>query len=854
MTTTLEAHLSTTSRGERGPVPEGLSPLIGGERYRALIQSSTAIVFRADPDGTLLEGWGANEYSQPFLATYLGKGWIDAVHPGDREAMLSLWDKEEESVGHWEVDFRIRRANGKYEWAHARGVALREPDGSVREWVGTLTDIHARRVAENAIAARDERLRLAVESASLGIWDHDYTTGDTWWSETKLEVLGLPPDVPASFEVLLGCMHPDDRVKLEDHVRRAHDPAGDGRIANEFRVMRADNGEERWLSSSGRVYFDAEGIPRRIIGVVTDITEAKRAALRARSAEDRFAQFASTSSNGCICMDSRGTITFWNIAASRMFGYSESEIIGRSVETIIPEALRHAHRKGVARTAFDDVYPGRSIELVAATKGGSEIPIELSVSSWIEGEERHFGALVRDISDRKRQREHLLRLAHYDPTTGLPNRTLFWEHADARLASSKPATILLIDLDSFKDVNDTLGHHAGDTVLREMAGRLSEMADDNQIVARLGGDEFVLFVEGQEAEADVIALAGDLQHRIAEPYVIGGQVIEMNCSVGIAFAPLHGTTSEELMVHADLALYSAKVSGRNRSCVFTPELRLAAQRKLTLASELRRAYEQGEFELFYQPQVDLVSEEMTGLEALVRWRHPERGLLTPSEFLPVLKRGPQAELVGTWILRQAINEAARLHRMGHPLRMGVNLFSAQLRTSELTTTIGRLLEETALPAHLIEVEITENTILRNDATILQTLHRLRMLGVGIAFDDYGTGYASLSMLKQYPLTRLKIDRSFVQSLVEDTRDRAVVEAIVALGDKFGLGVIAEGIETEEQRALLLEMQCREGQGYLFGKPQPIAGILSRLEGPPTRGFSDRSPEVARGTRGTVRGR
>ncbi|MDB5542406.1 MAG: hypothetical protein JWQ89_4133 [Devosia sp.] len=803
---------------------------MGDQRYRALIQSSTAIVFRAGPDGTLLEGWGTNEYSQPFLEAYLGKGWIDAVHPGDRQAMLSLWTKQQEQAGHWEVDFRIRRTNGKYEWAHARGVALRDPDGSVREWVGTLTDIHARRVAENAIAARDERLRLAVESAGLGIWDHDYATGETWWSETKLEVLGLPPDVPPSMEVLVACMHPDDRAKLEERVRRAHDPAGDGRLADEFRVRRADNGEERWLSSSGRVYFDLEGVPRRIIGVVTDITRAKRAALRARSAEDRFTQFASTSPNGCICMDNRGTITFWNMAASRIFGHSASEVIGRSVEIIVPELLRHAHGEGEAKTAFDDVGSGRSIELVAATKNGSEIPIELSMSSWSEGEERYFGALVRDISGRKQQREHLLRLAHYDATTGLPNRTLFWEHADTRLASSKPATVLLIDLDSFKDINDTLGHYAGDAVLREVARRLSELVEVGQIVARLGGDEFALFVEGQQAEAEATALASQLQRRVAEPFVIGGQAIEMNCSVGIAFAPRHGTTSDELMVHADLALYSAKESGRNRSCVFTPALRLAAQRKVTLASELRRAFEQGEFELLYQPQVDLDSREMTGLEALLRWRHPERGLLTPSEFLPVLKRSPQAEFVGTWILRQAINEAARLNRMGHSLRMGINLFSAQLRSGELPTTIGRLIEEAALPAHLIEVEITEHTILRNDATILETLHRLSMLGVGIAFDDYGTGYASLSMLKQYPLTRLKIDRSFVQSLSDDALDRAVVEAVVALGDKFGLQVIAEGIETEEQRALLLEIQCQEGQGYLFGKPQPIADILSNLNG------------------------
>jgi diguanylate cyclase (GGDEF)-like protein/PAS domain S-box-containing protein len=694
----------------------------------------------------------------------------------------------------------------------------------------------ARDEAELAIAKSEERLRLAIEATGLGIWDLDVGSDTREWSPELKSVLGLSPDAPIGREVFLERVHPDDRGWVETHFYRDIAQVERGRYDSLFRVIRADNGEERWIAASARAFLDESGCPTRTIGTFRDITIQKSTEISLRAIEERFRNIASTSPDAFICMNAAGQITFWNCAAERIFGYASYEALGRSVEILFPERLRSGQREGFtpAFGAAASRREGQTIELIARHRSGYEIPVEMSVSTWLEGEQPGFGAVIRDTTERKRQADHLFRLAHYDGLTELPNRGLLWQRISAVLEDEEPAVLLSIDLDGFKEVNDGLGHAAGDEVLRQVARRLQDVAPTGAVISRVGGDEFMLLVPRTGDPLRASHVAGCVHACLAAPIFVETQSVFVECSIGIAIAPAHGSTTETLMVSGDLALYRAKQDGRQTTRLFTHELRQHFHARKSLEEELRRAFQKGEFELHFQPQVTLPDRTIVGAEALLRWRHPERGLLPPAAFLPVLAASSIASAVGEWTIAEACRQAAALRAAGHPIRMAVNLFSAQLREGSLANTVRQILDRTGLPAELLELEITEDIILKNEDVILQTLRQLRSLRVGIAFDDYGTGYASLSMLKRFPLTKLKIDKGFVRSLESGEGDLAIIDAVVRLGRSFGLSVIAEGIETEMHETTLVAVGCREGQGFFYSKPIPAYKLMQLLANEDTR--------------------
>ncbi|SOE46596.1 putative bifunctional diguanylate cyclase/phosphodiesterase [Orrella dioscoreae] len=422
---------------------------------------------------------------------------------------------------------------------------------------------------------------------------------------------------------------------------------------------------------------------------------------------------------------------------------------------------------------------------------------------------------------RKRENDDLRKLSSFDPLTGLANRGIFYRRVEEVLSHPSSAAILMVDLDGFKDINDTMGHAVGDVILRELAARLARTVGLCDTVARLGGDEFAILQPNVMDLKQATELAQAVLARVAEPISVQGQELRLTASCGVALAPLHAHEALELVGNADLALVKAKAVGRGRIFVFVPNLRLEAVARRLYGMELHRAVANGEFLLFYQPQIKLASGELTGAEALLRWRHPQLGLLAPGVFLPSLEGGPLAATVGSWVLDEACSQAAFWRRSGaHDFRIGVNLFGVQFRVGDLATEVMETLARHGLPPEALELEITENIVLNNDDTALEILRRLRAHGVGISFDDFGTGYASLSLLKTHPLTRIKIDRSFVSGILESKRDATVIRAILDVAHSFDLCTIAEGIETDAQRERLLAEHCEEGQGYLFGRPLP----------------------------------
>ncbi|MEG3178917.1 EAL domain-containing protein [Sphingomonas sp. RB3P16] len=541
----------------------------------------------------------------------------------------------------------------------------------------------------------------------------------------------------------------------------------------------------------------------------------------------RYEQMLSSSATAAICAGADNLIVSWNTAAEQLFGHRADQVIGKPLSIIIPERLRAAHIAGLARAVQSSRarLAGRSVDVLALHANGTEIPVDLSLSMWIEDGKPMFGALLRDIADRHSAKQRLEHLAHCDTLTALPNRNALHQNLRANVGEA-PCALMLLDLDGFKYVNDSLGHSVGDQLISGVAARLSAILGPTDFMARLGGDEFAIFLTDCADPLRVDELANRIFKALHLAFELAGQSVYIGTSIGIAMSPKDASDVDQLLSCADLALYSAKNTGGGARTFFFRAMQNKSDQRHRLACDLREALATNQFELWYQPQIRLHDGSLSGVEALLRWRHREHGLLTPPVFIQVLDDSAIAEDVGDWIIDQACSTAAAWERAGlEPLRVGVNLFASQLRSGRLFDVVTSALAKYGLSPKSLELEITENTVLRHSNQSTKALRSLKSLGVGIAFDDFGTGFASLILLQKYPLTRLKIDRGFVNKIDRKAGDAAIVKAVVSMARSLNLEVIAEGVETVEQEAALLRLGCDEAQGYRYGRPMPAAEIL-----------------------------
>jgi len=563
---------------------------------------------------------------------------------------------------------------------------------------------------------------------------------------------------------------------------------------------------------------------RELAKMAVDRLELRRLELSTEVARRPFDAFARNSPTAVIWFDVNRRIVCWNQAAAVMYGYAVEDGPGMLMDGLMPEVDRAGFQQAVAQAQADGSFDAVTIpsDLFGVRCDGSRFELGLSMFCWKEKGALVFNAHLQDVSEQKRKEGELHRLATTDLLTGLANRAGFYRAVeDALLVGDGQATVVMLDLDGFKDVNDTLGHAVGDSILSEVAHRLETLVASIGIPARIGGDEFAVLLPGVADLEKAQNLAERIISLLSEPIAVAMYEVRVSASCGVAAAPGHGQEPLALISGADLALFQAKRHGGSQSFVYVPALRMEAEARHLYGLELNRAVQEGEFALFYQPQVRLSDGALVGAEALIRWRHPKRGLLSPAAFLPALEQGPLAVITGAWVLEEACAQAAQWRRAGlDNFRMGVNLFAAQFRVDDLASDVAVALSRHGLAPEALELEITENIVMDHDEHVLRSLRRLRDGGVGIAFDDFGTGYASLSLLKRYPLSRIKIDRSFVQGMLESEQDRAVIDAVLSMAKAFSLETIAEGVETNEQHKVLKEAGCLEGQGYLFARPLP----------------------------------
>lgn len=540
-------------------------------------------------------------------------------------------------------------------------------------------------------------------------------------------------------------------------------------------------------------------------------------------AERRFQRIAMSLGDGLVCLDAQGHVVFWNPGAAKIFGYPEADALGKPFTVCLadPEQLARLRHAAAAQAVDDHI-----LDLVGLRRNGERFALEASVSSWQGADGRHFGLVLRDITIKQRERERIRYLAEHDDLTGLLNRHALGERLAAEFdkGGAPVSAVILIGIDRFHHFSDIHGRDFGDQVLVAFAARLRALMPADAEGARFADDEFALLAPKEFAAA----VANDVARDFGSAALVFGEW-RQRVAVRIGYAVAEpGWSADHLIGNAHLALEAAILARDEQPIGFAAAMRDRIASQLALEAELRLALEKNQFELFYQPQVLLSDRSVIGAEALIRWRHPVRGLIPPGQFIPVLNNSPLSDAVANWVLATACQQSRQWQMAGTPVRVGVNLSPSQLQGSELQDTVAALLDETGLAPELLELEVTEDILIEDAEKAQKTFREIRARGVKIAFDDFGTGYGSLSYLKAFPLDTLKIDQTFVRQLLNDSGDAAIVRATIDLGRSLGLSIIAEGIEDLETANCLKDMGCKEGQGYHFGRPLPAAEFEQRF--------------------------
>ncbi|MDO8350728.1 MAG: EAL domain-containing protein [Gallionella sp.] len=565
---------------------------------------------------------------------------------------------------------------------------------------------------------------------------------------------------------------------------------------------------------------------------------------RNREVADREVHYRAVvegASEGILTLDNQGQIVRINSAAEKMFGYVQGSATGMYFVRILTDDSVTRYLKSDGK-----LYPVSDMSLEARHKDGKTIPILLSVNTFKNENATYFSVIIQDVSERVMFEKRLAKLAYYDSLTGLPNRRLFHDRLsqamDRARRNNKLVGILFLDLDHFKDINDTLGHLFGDRLLQETAKRLSDLLRKQDTVARLGGDEFTVILEEISNVSDAEDVAKKILHSIRQSFQLGERDIHVTSSIGITIYPHDDSDIERLIMNADGAMYQAKEHGRDRYELYTAKISADAAERFSLEASFRKAVDtndfllqyQPEFVLHYQPEIDRYSGEVIGAEALIRWQHAELGLLAPDRFIPLAEETGLIIPLGEWVLRTACKQSVAWRAAGFPpFHLAVNVSALQLKNYDIVQQVARILEETGMEGRYLELELTESMVLDKSEGLLSILRGFKEMGITLSIDDFGTGHSSLANLQLLPIDRVKIDLSFIQNITKNEHDATIVVGIIDMAHKLGLKVVAEGVETEEQLMYLLEHHCDIMQGYHFSRPMAAvdfeALLINRVE-------------------------
>lgn len=697
--------------------------------------------------------------------------------------------------------------------------SLNQIDGAIL----LFTNVSALHSVETAFAESEVKFHQAMLHAPIGIALQSPEGHYLEVNPALCEILGYTTDELLARD-LQSVTHPDDLDITMDYIYRMLSNEIDSHYLDK-RFIHKD-GHIVWATLHKAIVRDSNNRPKYFIALIVDITSR-------RIAEDELRLAASVFSNamdGIIITDNRAKIIKVNKAFENMLGYTSSDVIGQ--HTRILRSYRHDDE--FYRAMWDQIHEKGSWtgEIWDRHKEGHIVPVWLSISALKDnaGKIDHYIAVMYDISELKQYHERMHHLAHYDGLTKLPNRMLFTDrlkHAiDIAKRSNFTLAILFVDLDNFKQINDARGHHIGDELICKVADRLSQITRSTDTVARLSGDEFVILLENQLTKDKVCMIAEKAISSISESMELSDGPAFISASIGIAFYPDDGEDMESLLQHSDLAMYRAKENGRNHFVFYQQEMSQKMHERILLKTDLHQALRYQKLQFNYQPIINIYSKEYMGAEALLRWKHPKLGWISPEKFIPIAEESDLIHKIGEWALNHACHQIRKWLDSGfNPGTLSVNVSGKQFTLANFHNVASEILKNTNCPAENILLEITENFLMEESDAALATLNNLRELGLNIAIDDFGTGYSSLSYLKRLPINKIKLDKSFVRDLPSNTNAVAIARAILSMGKTLGFDVIAEGIENRDQNKFLLTEECKYGQGFYYAKPMSAAKLV-----------------------------
>ncbi len=730
----------------------------------------------------------------------------------------------------YKVDAEVVREDGSRTWITARGRAIRGTNGVVQRLVGTVQDVGERKYTELALTEREAQLSRVLEGSDLGYWDWNVQTNAFQVSARWETMLGYEPgEVDVSVERWPELVHPDDFPAVMESVQlhlRGETPAHEIEMRG-----RTKDGGWRWIRTSGRVVsWDAEGRPLMMSGTHADISERKQLELALREAAMVF----DSSLEGIMVVDPQMRITKINAAFTHITGYTSEEVLGQSPKVLSSGRQDGEFYREMWRTlAAHEVWRG---ELWNRRRNG-EVYAELLTISCVrdaKGVVQHYIGVFSDISQIKSHEAELHRIAHFDPLTGVPNRRLLVDRLHQSLGRAARTdtglAVCFLDLDGFKAINDAHGHAVGDLLLIEVTRRIAEVLRVEDTLARLGGDEFVVLLTDVSCERDCTVVLDRILQAVQVGMPIEGRELRVTVSIGVSLFPGDNADADTLMRHADQAMYLAKEAGKNRYQLFDPVSDRRAQTHREYLQRLEQALAAREFVLHYQPKVDLSDGRLLGVEALIRWQSPERGLVSPGEFLPHLQSSNLELAVGDWVIEAALAQAHRWREQGLDLCVSVNVSAAQLQQPGFHDWLANALRRhPGQRPEQFELEVLETAQIEDMDAAVSILRRCGELGVRFALDDFGTGYSSLTYLRKLPVQTLKIDQSFVRGMLGNADDMGIVDGVIRMALAFRMEVVAEGVETLAHGRVLLQLGCHRMQGYGIARPMPAEALAAWLE-------------------------
>ncbi|MEY2450971.1 MAG: hypothetical protein QOD92_545 [Acidimicrobiaceae bacterium] len=805
-------------------------------RQGRLLEEAQAIAHVGSWDWNIASGrlsWSAEHYRifgvPPSVFSPTIENGLAFIHEDDRDRLQAILATTIEVGQPFSYLCRIRRPSGEVRWIESVGVPS-IVDGVVVSLVGTALDVTARETSQAALRESETLYKAIVETAQEAIWVVDFDGITTFANEQLATILGRTLD-----EIIgqpAGTFLDDEARGIAGKIYAGLQEGTKQRF--DYRFNRPD-GTEAWALVSLAPIQRADGEYGSVLVMLTDITERRQAEIHLRASEARLAEAQRLTRLGSFAYDVKSRSLTCSDGLFLVIGVEPSQGIPSFDRFLL---LVHPDDRGRAEaflTGVQHEFTAPSDELRITTPGGEERWLAVIATPVLDtrGTVIEMSGTLQDITERKVAEQQLTHLALHDMLTELPNRSLFndrLEHALAR--RDNPVAVMLLDLDGLKAINDGLGHSAGDALLVGVAERLSSALRPSDTVARFGGDEFTILVEGA-GETEAAAAAERLLRVLATPLVIEGRNVVAQASIGVALGTGGARHADELLREADSAMYAAKRRGGGRYEFFDAELHATVVQRMALECDLRTVELGAEMTLSYQPLVDLRDGQLTGFEALLRWNHPQRGAISPAEFIPIAEQTGAIVPIGRWVMEQACRQS-RLWQQHHPaaagLAMNVNVSARQLADPDIVRDVARALDLSGLDPALLTLEITETMIMADEDQAGETLQQLKNLGVRISVDDFGTGYSSLGHLDRFPIDELKIDQSFVARLGGDADDPGVALAVIRLGRSLHLDVVAEGIEREDQLAQLLDASCTRGQGYYFWRPLDVASVETLLEG------------------------